>query len=135
MRVEIYGVWEVADFFGVTKQALFHWRKNDPLFPEPEAELRSGPVWTRPQLELYRDQRLGSVGRLSLQDVRATLELCARQFAFYADQHERKAQSETLGPEKIAETLDKAKVNREMVARIEAVLRGEKPTEGSEIAP
>jgi len=127
VKLELYGVRETADFFGVSKQALFHWRKKDPLFPEPEAELSSGPVWTRAQLDAYNRDKTGNVGRLNAADARQMLELCARQFSHYADQHRAKASLENLSPKKIKETLDKELVNREMVMMIEAVLRGEKP--------
>lgn len=127
MKLELFGAWEAADFFGVSKQALFHWRKNDPLFPDPEIELRSGPVWTRAQLEEYKLCKIGKVGRLNLTDVRRMLELCAEQFEFYAEMHQAKTSFENLSEEKISQTLEKEQVNREMVAKIRAVLRGETP--------
>jgi chromosome partitioning protein len=36
----------MADLFGVTKQVLSNWRSRKSGFPEPIAELKSGPVWS-----------------------------------------------------------------------------------------
>lgn len=125
--IRLYGAWEAAEFLGVTKQALFHWRKNDPLFPEPAEELRSGPVWTHEQLEQYKDNKVGNVGRLNLRDVRGVLELARDTFQFYADQHIAKAKDENLSPQKIQDTLEKAAVNIDLVGKIQSVLRGDTP--------
>jgi chromosome partitioning protein len=44
-ELKLVGLAEVATLFGVTKQVVANWRKRKPTFPEPLAELRSGPVW------------------------------------------------------------------------------------------
>ncbi len=41
----LVGLAEMADLFGVTKQVLTNWRSRKTNFPEPVAELKSGPVW------------------------------------------------------------------------------------------
>lgn len=125
--LRLYGTWEAADFFGVTKQTLHHWRSRDPAFPEPVEQLRSGPVWTHEQLEEYRKHKVGNVGRLSLIDARGFMELSVKQFEFYADQHQAKTSNESLSPEKIRQTLEKEQVNRELAAMGRKVLRGETP--------
>lgn len=125
--LRLYGAWEAADFLGVTKQALFSRRKNDPLFPVPAEELRSGPVWTHDQLEEYKNQKIGTIGRLNPVDVRGVLELNVKQFEFYADQHEAKLTNENLSVKKIRETTDKAIVNREMARMNRDVLEGRTP--------
>jgi hypothetical protein len=127
MRIELFGVHEAHKFFGVTKQALYGWRKNDPLFPDPIAELASGPVWAREQLEEYRSARTGSVGRMNQAAVRAVLELNAKQYRYYEKQHRDKVGDGSLSQTKIADTIEKAEVNREMAEMNEAVLRGEFP--------
>ena len=43
--MSLVGLAEMADLFGVTKQVLSNWRSRKPTFPQPIAELKSGPVW------------------------------------------------------------------------------------------
>lgn len=38
---------------GVTKQTLGNWRTRDASFPSPIAELKSGPIWNRPEVEQW----------------------------------------------------------------------------------
>jgi hypothetical protein len=125
--LELFGVHEMHRFFGVTKQAIQGWRKNDPLFPDPVAELACGPVWTRDQVENFRKARSGNVGRIKPEVARSALELCKSTFEFYAKQHREKASGEHLSPQKITETLEKAEVNEDLVRMLDAVLRGEIP--------
>lgn len=47
---ELLGSAEVAELLGVTKQTLANWRARNRSFPDPLAELRSGPVWNREQV-------------------------------------------------------------------------------------
>lgn len=42
----LVGLAEMADLFGVTKQVLSNWRSRKATFPQPIAELKSGPVWS-----------------------------------------------------------------------------------------
>gem|GEM_PF-253149 len=43
---KIVGVSEIAEFAGVTRQAILNWRQRFEDFPRPLAELKSGPVWS-----------------------------------------------------------------------------------------
>jgi DeoR/GlpR family transcriptional regulator of sugar metabolism len=51
LPVEIYGVQEVAELFGVTEETVRR-RRQLPDFPEP-TRLACGVVWTRDQLVEY----------------------------------------------------------------------------------
>jgi chromosome partitioning protein len=42
---ELLGVAEIADLLSVSKQAVSNWRGREKGFPDPIAELKSGPVW------------------------------------------------------------------------------------------
>lgn len=44
--MNLLGLAEMADLFGVTKQVMTNWRSRKAGFPEPIAELKSGPVWS-----------------------------------------------------------------------------------------
>lgn len=44
---DLLGVSEVAELLGVTRQAVTNWRSRRKDFPEPAADLRSGPIWIR----------------------------------------------------------------------------------------
>lgn len=56
MTEEIYGIWEAAEFLGITRQAIFLRRKNS-KFPEPYRELKMGPVWLHSQLEPLKNKK------------------------------------------------------------------------------
>lgn len=45
--MELVGSSEVAEMLGISKQSLVNWRNRAGNFPEPVAELKSGPVWQR----------------------------------------------------------------------------------------
>ena len=44
---ELLGLSEVASLIGVSKQVVVNWRVRYHDFPQPIAELKSGPVWSR----------------------------------------------------------------------------------------
>lgn len=44
---ELIGVFEIAELAGVTRQAVTNWRARSRDFPQPVAELHSGPVFQR----------------------------------------------------------------------------------------
>ena len=54
---ELVGVYEIAEMAGVSRTVVSNWRVRDPRFPEPEAELRSGPVYRADQIERYLKRR------------------------------------------------------------------------------
>jgi chromosome partitioning protein len=47
VKFELLGMAEVAELLGVTKQVLSNWRSRETKFPEPVADLKSGPVWSK----------------------------------------------------------------------------------------
>ena len=48
--MDLVGASEVAEMLGVSKQTLINWRNRDSTFPEPVADLKSGPVWQRDEI-------------------------------------------------------------------------------------
>jgi hypothetical protein len=56
------GVAEIADLLGVTRQRASTLVRSKG-FPAPVAELRAGPVWTRPSVARFVDQWQRRVGR------------------------------------------------------------------------
>jgi hypothetical protein len=59
MPSKLYGIAEIAEALGLTRQAVTVWRKRGSWgLPEPDAELSSGPVWQgetiEPWLKLQR---------------------------------------------------------------------------------
>lgn len=49
--MDLVGSSEVAEMLGVSKQTLVNWRNRYTEFPDPVAELKSGPVWEREVIE------------------------------------------------------------------------------------
>jgi chromosome partitioning protein len=52
-NAELVGINEIADMAGVSRQVVSNWRARFPTFPHPVAELRSGPVFSRPQVRAW----------------------------------------------------------------------------------
>jgi len=50
------GVSEAAEILGWQKQRIVTYLSRG-VFPEPTQRLASGPLWTRQQIEEYRDSR------------------------------------------------------------------------------
>jgi chromosome partitioning protein len=44
---DLLGLSEVAELLSVTRQTVTNWRNRRRDFPEPTADLKSGPIWTR----------------------------------------------------------------------------------------
>jgi len=44
---DLLGLAEVAELLGTSRQTIINWRSRRDDFPEPAAELRSGPIWLR----------------------------------------------------------------------------------------
>lgn len=59
---ELAGLAEAAEILGVSKQRVTELRAQ-PAFPEPLAELKSGPVWTRDSIEEFAVTRRRQPGR------------------------------------------------------------------------
>ena len=56
-RSALVGVAEVADLFGVSRQAASNWRDRYADFPTPAASLKSGPVWELPDILAWANER------------------------------------------------------------------------------
>ena len=56
-RSTLVGVAEIADVFGVSRQAASNWRERHADFPKPAATLKSGPVWELPDILSWADER------------------------------------------------------------------------------
>ncbi|MGA7087461.1 MAG: hypothetical protein WB116_04155 [Candidatus Dormiibacterota bacterium] len=57
MADEFVGTAEVAAMGGVSRQAVANWRARYPDFPRPRAELQSGPVYRRSDIQMWLRQR------------------------------------------------------------------------------
>lgn len=44
---ELLGLSEVAELIGASRQTVSNWRQRRGDFPDPVADLKSGPIWTR----------------------------------------------------------------------------------------
>ena len=56
-RAVLVGVAEIADLFGVSRQAASNWRDRHADFPTPAASLKSGPVWELPDVLAWAGER------------------------------------------------------------------------------
>lgn len=56
-RSVLVGVAEIADVFGVSRQAASNWRERYVDFPKPAASLKSGPVWELPDILVWAEER------------------------------------------------------------------------------
>lgn len=56
-RSVLVGVAEIAELFGVSRQAASNWRERHADFPAPAASLRSGPVWELPDIVKWAGER------------------------------------------------------------------------------
>jgi chromosome partitioning protein len=54
---DLIGIYEIAEFAGVTKAAVVNWRKRVKDFPKPIAELKSGPVFNSSQIRAWLKRR------------------------------------------------------------------------------
>ena len=59
--MDLVGLSEVAEIAGVSRQAVVNWRARFSDFPPPVAELASGPVWTRDDIDNWLKTREGQV--------------------------------------------------------------------------
>ena len=54
---ELVGLYEVAEMAHVSRTVVANWRTRDPRFPQPIADLRSGPVFGASQIRRYLKRR------------------------------------------------------------------------------
>ncbi|ANZ35464.1 hypothetical protein BBK82_04590 [Lentzea guizhouensis] len=60
---DFYGIAEIADAMGLSRQLVTVWRKRRSHgIPEPDAELASGPIWRRETVEPWIDRTRGRLG-------------------------------------------------------------------------
>jgi chromosome partitioning protein len=72
---ELFGLSEVAEMFGVSKQVIGNWRLRYHNFPKPLAELKSGPVWKREDIVIWAKENNIPVSQQGLtEDVNKTRE-------------------------------------------------------------
>ena len=67
---ELVGLYEVAEMARVSRTVVANWRTRDARFPQPVADLRSGPVFSTSQIRRYLKRR-----RKYMTDVIATINL------------------------------------------------------------
>lgn len=58
--LDLVGVAEIADMAGASKNSVSNWKKTHENFPKPVANLRSGPVFWKSQVEEWLLQRLSN---------------------------------------------------------------------------
>ena len=56
----LIGIYEVAEMANVSPSAVANWRKRFPDFPQPLAELKSGPVFGESEVKLWLARRQAS---------------------------------------------------------------------------
>src|SRR5438105_12639366 len=77
-KLELVGVGEASDLLGVSKARVHQLRRDQPYgFPEPIADLQSGPVWLRQQILGWQSIRSKQGGRPSLAQTWAFADLQA----------------------------------------------------------
>src|SRR5208283_2107039 len=54
--LELIGLSEMADMFGVSKQVAANWRARHHDFPSPVADLKSGSVWQKESIVSWAQQ-------------------------------------------------------------------------------
>jgi hypothetical protein len=57
MESALIGIYEIAEMANVTPSAVANWRKRFTDFPEPLAELKSGPVFGEAQIKMWLAKR------------------------------------------------------------------------------
>lgn len=67
----LLGLSEVADFLDTTRQSVANWRQRKEDFPEPVADLRSGPIWRRTEIETWAAENGISLRELNTEDPRS----------------------------------------------------------------
>jgi predicted DNA-binding transcriptional regulator AlpA len=61
LQDDILGVSEIAALFGVARNTAWRWSREE-TFPAPAAELASGPIWKRVDIERWHRERQPSKG-------------------------------------------------------------------------
>ena len=61
LQDDVLGVSEIGMLFGVARNTAWRWTRED-AFPAPAAELASGPIWKRADVEAWHRKRQPSKG-------------------------------------------------------------------------
>lgn len=72
---DLIGVFEIAEFAGVSPPAVANWRNRDPNFPRPVVELKSGPVFRKTEIRAWLMRRRGTQRDMKNNPVRIGLRL------------------------------------------------------------
>lgn len=62
--MDLVGLSEIAELAGVSRQAVSNWRSRFKDFPQPKAELSSGPVWGKDEVILWLKRREGTMPKI-----------------------------------------------------------------------
>lgn len=62
--MQLVGVSEIAELAGVSRQAVSNWRTRSKNFPLPLAELSSGPVWEKEDVENWLKNKEGKMTKV-----------------------------------------------------------------------
>jgi hypothetical protein len=54
---DLVGIYEIAQLAGVSPPAVVNWRRRDPDFPKPVAELKAGPVFRVQEIRAWLRER------------------------------------------------------------------------------
>jgi len=57
-KMNLVGLFEIAMIAGVRPSAVANWRRRDPDFPKPLAELRAGPVFQENDIQAWLRTKL-----------------------------------------------------------------------------
>jgi len=64
VELDLVGLAEVAEMAGVSRTVVSNWRTRDIRFPQPLADLRSGPVFGRATIQKYLARRANSMTKV-----------------------------------------------------------------------
>lgn len=62
--MDLVGISEIAALAGVSRQAVSNWRSRSKNFPAPIAELSSGPVWHKEEIEEWLRSKEGKMTKI-----------------------------------------------------------------------
>ena len=74
-ELDFIGIYEIAELSGVSPPAVVNWRTRIPDFPKPVADLKSGPVFRRSEIQIWLDRRKGTRPNMGTDGVRIGLRL------------------------------------------------------------
>jgi len=106
--LELIGVSEIAELAGVSRQAVFNWQARHSSFPAPVAELRSGPVWRREDIEQWLMAKEGKMAKvvsfINLKGGVGKTTICIAMSEFLAVEHDKRVLVVDLDPQTNATT-------------------------------